>query len=200
MPGNSILIIGSVVLVVVVVVAAYFLMKSNNTTSCPKTSCPNPNSTCPRQACPTCPDCPPSPTCPTCPVCPVVNNFPTSSGNFYIQSKASGLYLNANGNMEQSKDDATVFHWDSGSGIISPRIAKLNFDVQATPTDAGIILSEFGHVGTTFSLASSSGVKALSPKTSDTISDGIRAVNTTVLSLQPITCYANFIVADSKTS
>lgn len=152
-----------------------------------------------KPASPSCPSCPGCPDCPNCPkqvVCPVVNNFPTSSGKFYIQSKATNLFLNVDGTMVQDKTDATPFDWDSTTKVLTPKIG--GDSVSAIPTDCGMLLYLTGYYGTVYSLATeTSGVPITAPKTSGkfAINRGTLAANSDGRTLQPIQYYANFVMA-----
>ena len=116
----------------------------------------------------TCPVCATCPTCPTCPVCAtcaktqVINNFPTQSGQYYVQSKASNLYLTNTGQMVPNIADATLFSWDNTKNVLSPPMTDgsslaLNF------TDAGVVLNEYGYTGSIFALANTTGKISSTP-------------------------------------
>jgi len=201
----------AVVVVLVIVVVAYLLMKK------PTQNCPA------QQACPSCQACPAQQPCPSCQACPacqgiVINNNPTASGKFYIQSKLTGLFLAVNTTtsgtttqMVKNKTDATSFNWDYNTFIISPSPVSATINVIAVPTDSGIILVEKGYSGTIFSVAEGvtgkplqntnvksvvgSGVDTVTPVVSGEMSNGILATNSDAFtSLQPAQCYVNFVL------
>jgi hypothetical protein len=119
--------------------------------------------------CPNCRECPKCPACPVVPasICakvPIVNNFPSQSGSFYIQSKATNLYLKSDATMGSSKD-ATLFTWIKDTNELSPKINGYTF--QLNFTNAGIVLNLSGYSGTTLALANTTGADDTVPVLSD---------------------------------
>jgi len=104
--------------------------------------------------------------CATCTKVPVINNFPSQSGSFYIQSKASNLYLKSDGTMGPSAT-ATLFTWNKSTNELSPKINGYSF--QLNFTDAGVVLNLSGYAGTIFALATTNGKPATLPILDDKI-------------------------------
>ena len=76
--------------------------------------------------------------CATCATPPSTILYPTVSGQYYIQAKITGLYLNMDGSLVKDPKDATLFGWDSQTNRLSSYIGGVEYD--AVVTDCGIVI------------------------------------------------------------
>lgn len=75
---------------------------------------------------------------------------------FYIQSVATGNYLNSNGNLVKEMSQATSFTF--AGGVIQPNILGVSW--QVNPYGNTAVLNEYGYVGTGLIVDGSSVIKA----------------------------------------